>query len=155
MVRVDIWWWYELTSLRGTSWYGYELTWVRVDIYCVVITSDVNSYHHFILALLGTSWHHLWYELTSLVVRVDFCWWYELTWVRVDIGRVDMSKSWLSHIYIHVCINVGPDRQYPANTRRWPNVGLMLGQHLNDGQCQPNIGPMLYVFWVCSSQLNT
>ena len=86
-VRVDIWGWYELTYISGTSWHGYELTWVRVDIDCVVI--DVNSYHHLILALLGTSWHHLWYELTSLVVRVDICWWYELTWVRVD-----MITSW-------------------------------------------------------------
>ena len=83
-VRVDIWWWYELTSLCCTSWHGHELTWVRVDIYCVVI--DVSSYHHLILALLGTSWHHLWYELTSLVVRFDIRWWYELTWVRVDMG---------------------------------------------------------------------
>ena len=91
-VRVDIWWWYELTSPSGTSWHGYELRWVRVDIYCVVI--DVNSYHHFILALLGTSWHHLWYELTSLVVRVDICWWYELTWVRVDMGTSWHGASW-------------------------------------------------------------
>ena len=81
VVRVDM----------GTSWHGYELTWVRVDIYCVVI--DVNSYHHFILSLLGTSWNHLWYELTSLVVRVGICWWYELTWVRVDMGT-----SWLTPI---------------------------------------------------------
>ena len=33
------------------------------------------------------------YELTSLVVRVDIYWWYELTWVRADMGRVDMGTS--------------------------------------------------------------
>ena len=81
----------------GTSWHGYELTsivwwymatrtiilylpcWVRVDIIC------------------GTSWHHLWYKLTS----VGGTSWhgYELTWVRVDMGRVDMGTSWLSPIF--------------------------------------------------------
>ena len=37
--------WYELTSVRGTSWHGYELTWVRVD--------------------MDTSWHE--YELTGIL----------------------------------------------------------------------------------------
>ena len=86
---------YELTSNDGTSWHllvvrvswhGYELTWVRVDIYCVVI--DVNSYHHFILTL--------WYELTSVGGTI----WhgYELTWVRVDMGTswpvFNMPSTW-------------------------------------------------------------
>ena len=47
-------------TLYGTSWLGYELTWVRVD--------------------LGTSW--LWYELTWVQYFG-----YELTWVRVDLFR--------------------------------------------------------------------
>ena len=71
---------------------------MRVDICCVI--RDVNSYHYLIPALSGTSRHHLWYELISLVVRVDMTsiggtsWHgYELTWVRVDMGRVDMCTS--------------------------------------------------------------
>ena len=79
MVRVDIYEWYELT-------------WVRVNICCVI--RDVDSYHYLTPALLGTSWHHLWYELTSLVVRVNIYWWYELTWVRVDMGTSWHGASW-------------------------------------------------------------
>ena len=86
----------ELTLVRVNVHEWYELTWVRFDICCVI--RDVNSYHHLIPALLCTSWHHLWYELTSLVVRVDIYLWYELTWVRVDMGRVDMGTSWLSPV---------------------------------------------------------
>ena len=46
---------YELTSLavRVDIYWWYELTWVRVDI-CYVIR-DVNSYHHLMPALLGMS----------------------------------------------------------------------------------------------------
>ena len=95
--------WYELTSISGTSWHGYELTWVRVDIYCVVI--DVNSYHHLILAFLGTSWNLMVVRVDItcgrswhlLVVRVDMgtSWHgYELTWVRVDMGT-----SWPVFLY--------------------------------------------------------
>ena len=85
--------WYELTSNSGTSCHEYELTWVRVDMDCVV--KDVNSHHYLILALLGTSWHLMVVRVdiicgTSwhlIVVRVDMgtSWpGYELTWVRVD-----------------------------------------------------------------------
>ena len=45
--------WYELTSLGGTSWHGYKLTLIRVDM--------GTSWH-------STSWHR--YELTW--VRVDW-----------------------------------------------------------------------------------
>ena len=94
-VRVDIWWWYELTSLSGKSWHGWELTWLRVDIYCVVI--DVYSYHHFILALLGTSWHHLWSSWHLLVVRVDMgTSWHGATWhgYELNVTRTDGSHMW-------------------------------------------------------------
>ena len=83
--------------------YPCQLVPPTVDIYYHTI--DVNSYHHLILALLGTSWHHLWYELTSLVVRVDICWWYEVTWVRVDMGT-----SW--HGYELTGIHLGNPRGY-------------------------------------------
>ena len=126
-VRVDIWWWYELTSLSGTSWHGYELTWVRVDIYCVGI--DVNSYHHLILALLGTSWHHLWYELTSLVVRVDIWWWYELTWVRVDMGT-----SWHGYKMTWVRVDRYSSVTYASRSRivwKYPGIVLYLSSQHN------------------------
>ena len=97
VVRVDIYWWYELTSIGGTSWHGYELTWVRYELTWVrvdmgtswhllcgnrcqlVPPSDTCLVGYELTSNGGTSWHHL-------VVRVDIYWWYELTWVRVDMG---------------------------------------------------------------------
>ena len=67
---------------------------VRVDNCCVV--REVNSYHHLILTLLGTSWHHLW----QLVVRVDIYQWYELTWVRVDICCVVREVNSYHHLIL-------------------------------------------------------
>ena len=51
-------------KVRVNIYEWYELTWVRVDICCVI--RDVNSYHHLTPALLGRSCHHLWYVLTSI-----------------------------------------------------------------------------------------
>ena len=103
--------WYELTSIGGTSWHEYELTWVQVDIYSVVL--DVNSYHHLILALLGTSWH-------LMVVRVDItC---GTSW-HLLVVRVDMGTSWHGYKLTLVRVDIGTSWPVFLRTIRDWNLG--------------------------------
>ena len=138
----------------GTSWH------ILCGNSCQLVPSSDNCLVGYELTSLvancGTSWHHLWYELTS--IRGTSWHGYELTWVRVDMGtswpvfcysitpqliKSPQNPCWTTVVALaHNCSNrsVAGGRCFPTPTATGPFItGYCLQETLV--QCWLTAGP--------------